>query len=162
MTAGRLIGPLGLRQWLGWPLAVLAVVSILFVPLPNPTHAPATRVVRVNASSFEYTPSVVRVNPGDHVTLEVIATDVVHGLYLDGYDLSVTADPGQTARPSFVADRPGVFRFRCSVTCGPLHPFMIGKLYVGGDTLWWRGLAALAVAAAAGLLIGHASWRATT
>jgi heme/copper-type cytochrome/quinol oxidase subunit 2 len=153
MTASRLVGPLRLRHWFGWLLAILAMVSILFVPLPDPTRAPATRVVRVNASSFEYAPSVVRVNPGDRVTLEVVATDVVHGLYLDGYDLSVTADPGQTARLSFVADRPGVFRFRCSVTCGPLHPFMIGKLYVAGGTLWWRGLAALAVAASAGLLL---------
>jgi heme/copper-type cytochrome/quinol oxidase subunit 2 len=162
MTAGQLVGPLWLRRWVGWLLAILAVASILLVPLPDPTHAPATRVVRVNASSFEYAPSVIRVNPGAHVTLEVIATDVVHGLYLDGYDLSVTADPGQTGRLSFVADRPGVFRFRCSVTCGPLHPFMIGKLYVAGGPLWWRGLAALAVAASAGLLIGTKSWRAIT
>jgi heme/copper-type cytochrome/quinol oxidase subunit 2 len=162
MTAGQLVGPLRLRRWVGWLLAVLAVAGILLVPLPDPTHAPATRIVRVDASSFEYTPSIVRVNPGDRVTLEVIATDVVHGLYLDGYDLSVTADPGQTARLRFVADRPGVFRFRCSVTCGPLHPFMIGKLYVTGGTLWWRGLAALAVAAGAGLLIGTKSWRAIT
>jgi heme/copper-type cytochrome/quinol oxidase subunit 2 len=151
-----------LHRWAGWLLVSLAVASILLLPLPNPTHAPATRVVRVNASSFEYAPSVVRVNPGDHVTLEVIATDVVHGLYLDGYDVSVTADPGQTARLSFVADRPGVFRFRCSITCGPLHPFMIGKLYVGQGTLWWRGLAALVVAAGAGLLIGRPAWRAIT
>lgn len=135
---------------------------VLFVPLPAATISPATHVIRVEASSFEYDPAVVRVSPGDHVTLEVVATDVVHGLYLDGYDQSVTADPGQTARLSFVADRPGVFRFRCSVTCGPLHPFMMGKLYVGTGTIWWRGLAALVVAAAAGLLIGRNRWRATT
>jgi len=59
---------------------------------------------------------------GDHVTIDLVSTDVVHGLYLDGYDLNVTADPGQTATLSFVADRSGSFRFRCSVTCGALHP----------------------------------------
>jgi heme/copper-type cytochrome/quinol oxidase subunit 2 len=57
----------------------------------------------------------------------------------------------QTARLTFVADRPGAFRFRCSVTCGPLHPFMIGRLIVGANVWWWRmiGLAALAVVAGA-------------
>jgi hypothetical protein len=43
----------------------------------------------------------------------------------------------------------GTFRFRCSVTCGPLHPLMIGKIQVGDNALLWRagGLAVLAVAA---------------
>jgi heme/copper-type cytochrome/quinol oxidase subunit 2 len=30
----------------------------------------------------------------------------------------------------FVADKPGAFKVRCSVACGPMHPFMIGKLVV--------------------------------
>jgi len=73
--------------------------------------------------------------------------DVVHGLYVDGYDISVTADPGQTKRLTFVADRSGSFRLRCNVTCGAMHPFMIGKLTVGQNTSLWRsiGLAIIAV-----------------
>jgi heme/copper-type cytochrome/quinol oxidase subunit 2 len=96
----------------------------------------------------------VRVAPGEHVTIELVAHDVVHGLYLDGYDLSITADPGQTARVSFVADRPGTFRFRCSVSCGAMHPFMIGKLRVGNSPLYWQalGLALVAVIAGLGIL----------
>ena len=151
-----------LRRWAGWLLAGLVGAIILITPLPAGGPAPATAVVRLEASSFEYSPATVRVEPGDHVTLEVVATDVVHGLYLDGYDLSVTADPGQTARISFVANKPGVFRFRCSVTCGPLHPFMIGKLYVGPGTAWWRGLAVLVGAATAGLMFRRYAWPATT
>ena len=76
-----------------------------------------------------------------------MSTDVVHGLYVDGYDISVEADPGQTATLTFVADKPGSFRFRCNVTCGAMHPFMIGKLTVGSNHLLYRsvGLAALAI-----------------
>jgi heme/copper-type cytochrome/quinol oxidase subunit 2 len=103
------------------------------------------------ASSFQYAPAIVRVQPGDRVTLELVSTDVVHGLYLDGYDRRVSADPGQTARLTFVADRTGTFRFRCSVTCGPLHPFMIGKLVVGTNWLAWRAVGLAILAAAAGL-----------
>ena len=75
------------------------------------------------------------------VTIVLVSTDVVHGLYVDGYDVSVQADPGQTATLSFVADRPGAFRMRCNVTCGAMHPFMIGKLNVGVNTWLYRSIA---------------------
>jgi heme/copper-type cytochrome/quinol oxidase subunit 2 len=52
----------------------------------------------------------------------------------------VVVDPGQTASLTFVADQPGTFRLRCSVTCGALHPFMIGKLNVGPNELLARGI----------------------
>ena len=127
----------------------LLALAIVFVPNPIALAAPTERHFRIEASSFQYTPEAIHVNPGDHVTIDLVSTDVVHGLYLDGYDLNVTADPGQTASLSFVADRSGSFRFRCSVTCGALHPFMIGKLNVGSNDLLWRaiGLGALAVVA---------------
>jgi len=69
--------------------------------------------------------------------------DVVHGLSLDGYDFELKADPGQTVSATFVADKAGVFRFRCSVACGNLHPFMIGKLQIGPNQLIIRGIALL-------------------
>lgn len=134
-----------------WILIGLLAAAIVVVPGPIALVAPTEQHFRIEASSFQYTPEAIHVNPGDHVTIDLVATDVVHGLYIDGYDLNVTADPGQTARLSFVADRSGSFRFRCSVTCGALHPFMIGKLSVGSNDLLWRaiGLGVLAVIAGA-------------
>lgn len=133
---------------------VIGLLALTIVVVPNPiavaaSAGPAERHFRVEANSFQYTPEAIQVNPGDHVMIDLVSTDVVHGLYLDGYDLNVTADPGQTATLSFVADRTGSFRFRCSVTCGALHPFMIGKLNVGSNDLLWRaiGLGVLAVVA---------------
>jgi heme/copper-type cytochrome/quinol oxidase subunit 2 len=136
-------------RWIAIGLLAMAIVA---VPSPSVLAARAARAerhFRLEATSFQYTPEAIQVNPGDHVTIDLVATDVVHGLYIDGYDLNVTADPGQTATLSFVADRSGSFRFRCSVTCGALHPFMIGKLNVGSNDLLWRaiGLGALAVVA---------------
>ena len=135
-----------------WGIAVfgLAALVIVFAPVPSRAFAPTERNYRILASSFAYTPSVISANPGDRVTIELVATDVVHGLHIDGYDLSLSADPGQTARLSFVADRPGSFRFRCSVTCGPLHPFMIGKLNVGPNVLLWRAVGLAVLVALAG------------
>jgi len=121
-------------------LIVLAGAVIAFAPLPTQAASPQKHMFRMEASQFAYLPSEINVNSGDTVTIELVSTDVVHGLYVDEYGVSVTADPGQTARLSFVADKPGSFRFRCNVTCGAMHPFMIGKLNVGANTSLWRAI----------------------
>jgi len=129
-------------------LFVMAGLVVAFAPLP--VHQPLTpqeRTFRIEAGQFAYSPSELNVNPGDTVTIQLISKDVVHGLYVDGYDISIEADPGQTTTLSFVADKPGSFRFRCNVTCGAMHPFMIGKLTVGSNNWFFRsiGLASLAM-----------------
>ena len=128
-------------RWQPWAVWVGLALVVLFIPFPAAATTPTDRTFHIEASRFEYTPAVMTVNPGDRVTIDLTATDVVHGLSIDGYNLATTADPGQTARLTFVADRQGSFRFRCTVTCGNLHPFMIGKLKVGQNTLFWRAIA---------------------
>jgi heme/copper-type cytochrome/quinol oxidase subunit 2 len=128
-------------------LLIIAGLVVAFVPLPVLPNAPQERTFRMEARQFAYSPSEIKVNLGDSVTIQLVSTDVVHGLYVDGYDVSVEADPGQTKTLSFIADKPGSFRFRCNVTCGAMHPFMIGKLTVGSNNWFFRsiGLATLAV-----------------
>src|SRR5512139_2432188 len=123
----------------GWKWGIFSILMLLILisPMPAFSAAPADRHIKINASSFEYDPGVIRVNPGDRVTLELSSTDVTHGIAIDGYNLQVTAEPGQSQSLSFIADKAGTFRLRCSVTCGALHPFMIGKLHVGPNALLW-------------------------
>ena len=130
----------------------MAGLAVAFAPLPVPAISPQAQTFQIEARQFAYSPSEITVNPGDTVTLQLVSTDVVHGLYIDGYDLSVEADPGQTAILSFKANKPGSFRFRCNVTCGAMHPFMIGKLTVGRND-WLVRSAGLAAVAALGVLI---------
>jgi heme/copper-type cytochrome/quinol oxidase subunit 2 len=122
-------------------------VGIAFIPFQGAPPPAADRTIRVEAGSFTYDPPTISVNRGDRVTLELVSIDVLHGLYIDGYDLELISEPGQTARMTFTADRPGSFRLRCSVTCGDLHPFMIGVLRVGNNEILWRaaGLSFLAL-----------------
>ena len=123
---------------------------IILLPLPLPTPTPTARTIRIEASQYAFTPSEITVNPGDRVRIELVSTDVMHGLSLDGYNLNLTAEPGQPASGTFIADKAGVLRFRCSIPCGNMHPFMIGKLQVGPDLLLFRaiGLGLLAILAA--------------
>ena len=131
-------------------LFVATGLVVAFAPLPVPSIAPQERTFRIDARQFAYSPSELKVNVGDWVTIELVSNDVVHGLYVDGYDVSAEADPGQPATLSFIADKTGSFRFRCNVTCGAMHPFMIGKLTVGVNNWLYRsiGLAALALVGA--------------
>lgn len=141
------------KQWITILLAGLAGAVIIFTPLPVHAVPPTQRTFRVEAGQFAYNPSTLKVNPGDTVTIELVSKDVVHGVYVDEYGVSVKADPGQTARLTFTADKSGSFRFRCNVTCGALHPFMIGKLQVGPN-VWLRRILALTILTAiAGILI---------
>ena len=118
----------------------MAALIVAFAPLPIQPIAPQVRTFRVDARQFAYSPSELKVNEGDTVTIQLVSADVVHGLYVDGYDISVEADPGQTTTLTFVADQPGSFRFRCNVTCGAMHPFMIGKLTVGTNGWLYRSI----------------------
>jgi heme/copper-type cytochrome/quinol oxidase subunit 2 len=133
-------------------LLVLAGLAVAFTPLPVPVITPQERTFQIDARQFAYSPSEITVNPGDTVTIELVSTDVVHGLYIDDYDLSGEADPGQTGTMTFTATRSGSFRFRCNLTCGAMHPFMIGKLTVGTNDWLFRS-AGFAVVAVLGVFV---------
>jgi heme/copper-type cytochrome/quinol oxidase subunit 2 len=124
----------------------VAGLVVAFAPLPVPPIAPRERAFRIEARQFAYAPSQLSVNRGDMVTIQLMSTDVVHGLYIDGYGVSVEGDPGQTVAITFIADKPGSFRFRCNVTCGAMHPFMIGKLTVGSNHWFVRSIGLLLLA----------------
>jgi heme/copper-type cytochrome/quinol oxidase subunit 2 len=136
-----------MRSSLALVIFVMAGLVVAFAPLPVQLIPPQERTFRIEARQFAYAPSEIEVNPGDQVTIQLVSTDVVHGLYIDGYGVSVEADPGQSATLAFTANKPGSFRLRCNVTCGAMHPFMIGKLTVGTNDWYYRsiGLAILGV-----------------
>jgi cytochrome c oxidase subunit 2 len=129
------------------PFAVLALI-VLLVPLPFST-SPTTRQVTLTAEQFAFDPPVLHVNRGDRIQLTLQAADVTHGFYLDGYGLDTRIEPGISQQVEFVADQPGKFRYRCSISCGSLHPFMIGELTVNPNWPFARtvGLTLVAVAA---------------
>jgi len=151
-NSGRAAGWLSLPRTGWWAAGVtLALVLLtLLAPLPAALAvgaAPQERQVTISARSFAFEPGTVHVNRGDTVIVNLESTDVVHGLYVDGYGLATQAEPGRPGQLSFVADRTGAFRFRCNVACGNLHPFMIGKLVVGPNLTWLRAIAATLITA---------------
>jgi len=141
-----------MRSYTSLLLFVMAGLVVAFAPLPVPSIAPQERTFQIEARQFSYSSSELNVNAGDTVTIKLVSNDVVHGLYVDSYDVSMEADPGQTKTLTFIANKPGSFRFRCNVTCGAMHPFMIGRLTVGPN-LWLYRSIGLAVLAIVGVLV---------
>ena len=136
------------RPRLLWLPFVAAALALLLVPLPTSAEA-TTRSLTIDAAQFEFSPGRVHVNQGDRVVITVTASDVVHGFYLEGYGIDERVEPGIPQEIRFTADQRGKFRYRCSVSCGPLHPFMIGELVVERNAPYWRALAFVLVASAA-------------
>ena len=134
-----------------WLFVLALLLAVWLIPLPG-TALATTREITLDATQYEYAPGRVRVNKGDRVVITLTASDVVHGFYLDGYGLERRVEPGVSEQITFVADKAGKFRYRCSVNCGPLHPFMIGELVVEANTPYWRAIG-LVLVAGGGMLV---------
>lgn len=148
------------RHGLWLALSGVVLISLLAVGLGNflplPAESPQTREFTISAHQFSYSPERIRVNKGDRVILRLQPEDVSHGLYVDGYAVETHADPKKEGVVEFVADRPGTYRFRCSVTCGVMHPFMVGEVAVEPNTPF-RGAAAAILVLALGV-VGYGWW----
>ncbi len=115
-------------------MRIRILLSVLACLLLTPSAFAEERLLELRAKKFSYTPNIVEVNKGDVVNIRLISEDVHHGFYLDGYSVTTSAHPGQDGNVKFVADKTGRFSFRCSVTCGEFHPYMVGYLVVGPNS----------------------------
>jgi heme/copper-type cytochrome/quinol oxidase subunit 2 len=129
---------------------------------------PQDRSVTITAHKYAFDPPVLRVNRGDRIHVRLVAKDNTHGFYLEGYDLEAKARPEndtfwarhpsqggdykEVEEISFVASRPGKFRYRCSITCGYMHPFMQGELIVRPNYLYSTSVG-LSLGLALGMLL---------
>jgi hypothetical protein len=116
---------------LSW--AVLVYLKVFLWSSNSPIRdipASAKKIILIRARRYSYSPNIIKVKEGDQIVLKLISEDVYHGIYLDGYGLQTSVRPGQEATISFRATKTGRFPFRCSTTCGALHPYMIGYLEV--------------------------------
>ncbi|MBI5303883.1 MAG: cupredoxin domain-containing protein [Chloroflexi bacterium] len=132
--------------------AIVAVSAVLtlaaFVaPLPAVASAPQARRIEISARQFAYEPATLNVQRGDTITVHLESLDAAHGLAVDGYAVNIQAEPGKSADVTFVADKEGKFKFRCSIACGTLHPFMIGELDVTPNYPFARAIIATLITA---------------
>ena len=115
-------------------LAWCALKIVLAVVMSQPSIGLAQETVRqinIRAERFTFEPRAIEVVAGQRVRLLVEAVDVPHGIGIAGLGVEGVARPG--AEPTvleFLADRPGRYRFVCTVFCGVNHGEMLGELTV--------------------------------
>lgn len=134
------------RQIVVAAITLLFGIAAMLAPLPLAAASPQTRTIQVNARQFAFEPASLHVQRGDTITLHFESLDAAHGLFIDGYDVDLHAEPGKSADVTFVAEQPGKFKIRCSVSCGVLHPFMIGELEVEPNSPFLRATVAMLIA----------------
>ena len=146
---------------------VAGIVGLCATALPLTVSSATdnqTRTFNIKARQYAYDPGRIIVNQGDEVHIRLVSMDVVHGFFLEGHDIDALIEPGvpvegewpkfKMRRPSegkeysvveeivFKADRRGKFRYRCSHTCGTMHPFMQGELIVEPNYPYQAGIGA--------------------
>lgn len=118
-------------------IGIILISVIGFIGVYAVANQPHTREFNITAQRFYYSPSTITVNQGDTVIIHLKSNDVEHGFYIDGYNIERVIIPGEAITVTFVANQAGKFTFRCSVTCGNFHPYMIGELDVQPNNLFF-------------------------
>jgi len=163
------------------PKLIVAIAATLVVALAAPfvwrlagSPKPRTRVIDLVARKYGYSPPRIIVNRGDTLIIKATSKDVTHGFLLDGYGIDavikqqglmflkyawkddkgrVHTDWDKVRQIKFKADKRGKFAFRCTQTCGSLHPFMTGEIIVR-DNLPYH----LAVSLSIGITLALLLW----
>ena len=154
----------------GWMIAGLLAAAVGLgagagVLILGGAAAPQDRDITIYAKQYSFDPPVIHANLGDRLHLKLVSLDVVHGFFLEGFDVDAEILPQQknalVRHPSqgdqrveqeeiaVVVDKTGKFRYRCSHTCGAMHPFMAGELIVAPNHSLHGG-----IGASLGLLVG--------
>ena len=151
-----------LRKILLSTLVVTFLIIVFSVGMGYSATEPKTRYITVYAKQWEFTPSIIEVNQGDTVIINLVSQDVSHGIYIEGYELKAYSimyeNKPVNATIEFKADKPGTFIFRCALTCGPFHPFMTGKLVVQPMTPLYSWMAISVILTLASLAIFYIWW----
>jgi len=142
-----------------WYLICLSFVVAVIIPLSFQIFPTKTKTHRISleAKKYGYSSSRILVNKGDTVVLKPSSLDATHGFLLDGYpvefimrkgavflkynweddDGKLQSDWDRVSEVEFTADKAGKFIFRCTQTCGNLHPFMTGELIVRPNNAYY-------------------------
>lgn len=137
-----------------WLIAIMVVLGSVMVGIfVTPQGSPSERKITIHAKRYAYNPPVIKVNKGDKLIITLISEDVEHGFYLEGYGINESIrklPPDEDPKViTVVVNKAGKFRYRCSRTCGYLHPFMQGELIVRPNRLYYGGLGLIV-----GILLG--------
>lgn len=79
-----------------------------------PVHSSA-REISMDASSFSFSPNEITIRAGEEVTIVMHSTGAFHDFMVQGKAHVVGANAGKTEMGGLRIDKPGTYKFWCSV-----------------------------------------------
>lgn len=114
------------------PYALTGFIVIMLTLGATGRQAPAVRRVVVEAERFNFTPSQIKVKPGEEIDLVLRSADTAHGFKVEGTDIAVAIP--KRGRGEIVvryrSPQEGRVTFECNRMCGAGHHFMRGEIVV--------------------------------
>jgi cytochrome c oxidase subunit 2 len=92
--------------------------------------APGRYEAHVVSKTFSFKPSPLKVPRGAIVDFYLTSQDVVHGFYIDGTDVNLTAIPNAVTYAQAHFEKPGKYQVICHEYCGLGHQDMLGEIEV--------------------------------
>ncbi len=115
------------RIYKNWVILTFVVIIVLSFSL---SKAETVKIFEIKAKKYIFEPNTIRVNHGDKVILNIIATDRAHGIGIKAFNIKSLLPKGKSVTVEFTADKKGEFPIVCTKFCGWKHSIMKGKLIV--------------------------------
>ena len=94
-------------------------------------HAPPPAIYTVYAVPSVFAPRTIVLHAGQSAIVRFPKTAGVHGLYAPGLGVDHTViEDAHTTEITIAPQRPGIYKLRCRIYCGPQHPTMVLTLIV--------------------------------
>ena len=112
--------------------AILVVAMLAFaLPVFTQTETPEAKVFEITAKKYAFEPSQITVNKGDKVVLKIKSEDTTHGIEISNFGQKrQLIEKDKVTTVEFVADKVGIFEYRCKKFCGFGHIFSFEKLKI--------------------------------
>jgi|SRR3954463_10812682 cytochrome c oxidase subunit 2 len=92
--------------------------------------APGRYEAHVVSKMWSFKPSKLKVPKGSVIDFYLTSSDVVHGFYIDGTDVNLTAIPDSVTYAQARFTKPGKYQVVCHEFCGAGHHDMYGFIEV--------------------------------
>ena len=114
---------------------IMRIFIVLLTSLAFGTQVPSekpSRSIAVVAERFTFSPSRIKLKPGDDVELVITSDDTDHGFRIAaaGIDATIPQQGKGELRVRFIARQRGRYVFECSRPCGAGHNLMRGLIVV--------------------------------
>ena len=108
-------------------LFLLIFISGIFLLNKKTQNFPNDENVReivINARSFEFEPSTIKIKEGEKVRIKINSLDTKHTIFIPELGIKIDTEK------EFAVNKKGNFSFSCSTYCGEGHGMMRGILIV--------------------------------